>query len=187
MSVDRGAGDESTDLAVRRQGVSDLGDDVRLQHLWISLQQRSWRSLAVLGAAKGVPTLDTANSLAQIAWWYAGEPSCVFDMRDLSLRLLEHQIRDMAAQLQGGERVFVALRSLSENPTASPLAKAADAVVLCVELGKTDIKSARRAIAAVGRDRFLGTILVSSEGSSTAMTKEQPTSRGAYGPGEGPR
>jgi hypothetical protein len=141
-----------------RQG--PLVDDVRMQHLWLALQKRQWRSLAVVSASKGVGTLAAANALAKIAWWYTGVPTCVFDMRDLSLRLLEHQLRDMAGQLQGGERIFIALRSTSENPTAVPLAQAADAAVLCVELGKTDVKAAQRTLEAVGRHRFIGTLLV---------------------------
>lgn len=177
MTADRGPNEASTGLVVLGPAVPDVGDDVRLQQLWLSLQQRSWRSLAVLGAARGTPTLEAANSLALCAWWYTGQPSCVLDMRDLTLRLLENQIRDMAAaQLKGGERVFVALRSPADNPTAFPLALAADAVVLCVELGRTEIKSAQRTISTIGRDRFLGTILVSSEGTSTALTTEPPAS-----------
>ncbi len=131
-----------------------------MQLLWLSLQKRPWRSLAVMSAGGGIDTLAVADALAKVAWQYTGQPSCVFDMRELSLRLLEHQIRDMAAQLQGGERVFVALRSMSENPTAVPLAMAADAVVLCIELGKTEIKGAQRTLATIGRDRFIGALLV---------------------------
>lgn len=142
-------------------------DDVRMQHLWLGLEKRPWRSLALVSASPGVPTLAAANSLAKIAWWYTGAPTCVFDMRDLSLRLLEHQLRDMASQLNGGERIFIALRSTSENPTAIPLAKAADAAVLCVELGKTDMKTAERTLEAVGRERFLGTILIAPGTSDT--------------------
>ncbi len=164
-------------VMVRADAVPTHGDDVALQTLWLSLQRRPWQSLAVLAASKGVATLPAANSLARIGWWYTGRPSCVFDMRDLSLRLLDHQIRNMGAQLQGGERVFVALRALAENPTASPLAMAADAVVLCVELGKTDIKSARQTIATVGRDKFIGTILVSSTGEPVA-SPEEPSEAG---------
>jgi len=130
---------------------SRLADDVRTQHLWLALEKRRWRSLALVSASTGTPTLAAANSLANIAWWYTGVPSCVFDMRDLSLRLLEHQLRDMATQLNGGERIFIALRSTLENPTAVPLAQAADAAVLCVELGKTDMRGAQRTLDAVGR------------------------------------
>jgi hypothetical protein len=147
-------------IVVAPSGRSPLADDVRMQHLWLGLERRPWRSLAIVSASKGVATLAAAHSLAKIAWWYTGAPTCVFDMRDLSLRLLEHQLRDMASQLHGGERVFIALRSTSENPTAVPLAQAADAAVLCVELGKTDMKAAQRTLDAVGRQKFLGTLLV---------------------------
>jgi len=140
-----------------------LVDDAKMQDLWLSLQKRSWRTLAVVAASKGIDTLKVANDLAKIAWWYTGQPSAVFDMRDLSLRLLEHQLREMATDLSGSERVFVALRSTAENPTTAPLARAADSAVLCVHLGHTDTKTAQKTLDTVGFDRFIGTILVSAE------------------------
>ena len=150
----------SANLALRPPKGPNALDEVSLQQLWISLQQKPWRSLAVIAADKGIATLDVANALASIAWSYTGNPTCVFDMRDVSLRLLEHQMREMASQLRGGERVFVALRSCDENPTALPLARAADAAVLCVELQRTDVKAAQKTLETVGRERFIGTIMV---------------------------
>jgi hypothetical protein len=158
-----------TDLVTRATDIPARNEDVRLQHLWLSLLPHSWRSLAVLGASSGVPTIEVANSLAHIAWTYTGQPCVVFDMRDLTLRGLEQQVRDMGAQLRGGERVFIALRSLAENPTASPLAIASDAVVLCVQLGKTDIKNARKTVERVGRERFLGSLVVSPDGTPASI------------------
>jgi hypothetical protein len=160
------SGDRSRPNLAVRDDTSGLGlpDESAVQALWLALQRRNWRSLAVLAASSNVATVEMAERLARIAWWFTGQPSCVLDMRDLSLRLLEHQMRSMTAQLQGGERVFVALRSPAENPTASPIATAADAVVLCVELGMTDVKSAQETIAAIGPDKFLGAIVVSRFG-----------------------
>src|SRR5262249_5531450 len=89
------------------------------------------------------------------------EPAWALDMRDLSLRFVEIQLRDMASQLERAQRVFLALRSTSENPTAVLAARAADAAVLCVELGKTNIKDAVKTVEDVGRDSCVGTILVS--------------------------
>ncbi len=160
-------------LAVRPQS-GPLSDDVKMQHLWLSLQKRSWRTLAVVGASKGIDTLKVANDLAKIAWWYTGQPSAVFDMRDLSLRLLEHQLREMASDLKGGERVFIALRSTSENPTTAPLARAADTAVLCVQLGKTEAKVAQKTLDAVGLEKFIGTLLVSDEEASAAGPPPPP-------------
>ena len=181
MATDERAPQPSTALVRRAPEVPALGDDVRLQLLWLGLQQRSWRSLAVIAASEGIETLTVADTLAKIAWAYTGQPTCVFDMRDLNLRLLEHQIRDMAAQLQGGERVFVALRSINENPTAVPLAMAADAVVLCIELGRTDIKGAQRTLTAIGREKFIGSLLV------PRASKGVPVSAPPPPPGEPPR
>ena len=57
-------------------------------------------------------------------------------------------------------RVILALRSANENPTAIPLARTADAVVLCIGLGTTAIKSAEKTIDEIGRDRVLGSIVL---------------------------
>ncbi|MGA2449615.1 MAG: hypothetical protein ABTD50_13105 [Polyangiaceae bacterium] len=144
-------------------GQPTLATDVRLQQLWIAAQQRTWRSIAVVSSGPNVPTLEAAHMLARIAWWYAGEPTAVIDLRFLSLRLLNHQIADIRQQVALGDRVFVALMSQAENPTAVPIAQAVDAVVLGVVLGTTTVRAAQATIDAVGRERFLGSILVHPE------------------------
>ena len=150
---------QSDALALRPEAPK-VWEDVRLQRLWLATQRREWQSLAILPASKSVETLPIAETLAQIAWCYRGQPACVFDLRDLSLRLAEYQIREIRSQAEAGARVLVALRSLAENPTALLVAKETDAVVLCIALGETEIKAAERVIADIGRSRVLGTILV---------------------------
>jgi hypothetical protein len=154
-----------------------LADDLRTQRLWLSLQQRAWRSLAVVAASEEIGTVGVANSLAKIAWWYTGQPSIVFDMRDLSLRLLDHQLREMTSHVRAADRVFVALRGATENPTTAPIARATDAAVLCVALGKTGERDAERTLQAIGRDHFIGAILVPRNTPSevAAMTWNEPT------------
>jgi len=151
---------QSAALTVAGSDRPRVWEDVRLQKLWLAVQRREWRSLAVLAASKGVETIRVAELLAHVAWAYRGQPSCVFDLRDLSLRLADYQMREVEAQVQGGTRVMIALRSTSENPTAVPIARQADAVVLCIGMGQTRIKSVEGAIAEVGRDRVIGSIIV---------------------------
>jgi hypothetical protein len=139
---------------------SDVSDNVQLQKLWLSMQRRSWRSLAVLSACESIDTLWVAELIAKLVWWYRGEPSTVFDLRDLTLRLVEYQLQLVAAQANPQTCAIMALRSSFENPTAIPLAHSADAVVLCVALGTTDLKAAQQSIAEVGADRVLGAIVV---------------------------
>jgi len=145
-----------------------LWEDVKLQKLWLATQRREWKSLAIMPASKSVETLPIAETLAQIAWCYRGQPSCVFDFRDLSLRLAEYQIREANAQADAGARVLIALRSASENPTALLVAREMDAVVLCIALGETEFKAAESTIAEIGRSRVLGTILVHGKASKKA-------------------
>jgi hypothetical protein len=136
-------------------------DDLASQLLWLATQQRPWRSLAVVGASEGVPTLEVANMLAKLAWWYRGQPSSVADFRDLTLRLVDHQLRDVTEQLANDPvTIVVAVRSLFENPTVVPVATATDAAVLCVHMGQTKIAAARRTVEIIGRDKFLGTIVM---------------------------
>jgi hypothetical protein len=139
---------------------SRFWDDIRLQKLWIALQRRPWRSLAVLPASEPSDTLDIAEVLGQIAWCYQGEPTTVLDLRDVSLRLAEYQIRESQQQAESGVRVLIGLRSIAENPASSLVARESDAALLCVELGTTHLDSAVQTIEDVGRERIVGSLLV---------------------------
>jgi hypothetical protein len=150
----------STTLAVVAPAVPNVWEDARLQKLWLATQRREWRSLAVIGASEGVETLKVGEMLAQIAWAYRGQPSCVFDLRDLGLRLADYQMREVQNQVEAGVRALLALRSTSENPTAIPLARLADAVVVCIDLAKTRFDAVERTIDEIGRDRVIGSIIV---------------------------
>lgn len=150
----------STALALREPDAIVLADDVSLQKLWLATQRREWRSLAVLATNEDLDTMHVAEVLARLAWSYRGKPSCVFDLRDLSLRLVEYHQNELHAQADAGNCVVVALSCTSHNPTAIPIARSVDAVVLCIDLGVASMKAAERTIDEVGRDRVLGAIVV---------------------------
>ncbi len=57
-------------------------------------------------------------------------------------------------------QVVVAIQPIVVEPLGVAIAQAADAVVLCVELGRTRFKAARRTIELIGRERIAGTVLV---------------------------
>jgi hypothetical protein len=147
-------------LTLRASDAPNLWDDVRLQKLWLSVERREWRSLAVLGAGKTVDSVHIAELIAQLAWRYRGQPSTVCDLRDLSMRLIDYEVREMQALVASGTRVIVALRSIFENPTATPIARQTDAALLIIAFGDTNFKEAEATIAAIGRDRVLGSIIL---------------------------
>ncbi len=76
------------------------------------------------------------------------------------MRLIDYQVREMQAQMDEGNRLVVALRSISENPTAASIARIADATLVCISLGETDFKGAEATIAAIGRERIVGTLVL---------------------------
>jgi hypothetical protein len=161
----------SDPLGLRPQGLPNFWDDMTLQKLWLATQRRSWRSLAVVGAGARIDTLWIAELIAKLAWGYRGQPSCVFDLRDLRLRLVEYHEREVNAQVNVGQCVVIALRSVFENPTTVPMARSADAVVLCITLGKTGFKEAEQTLAEIGRDRVIGTIVTRQRRSVTMAGK----------------
>jgi hypothetical protein len=57
-------------------------------------------------------------------------------------------------------RLVIPLRSIFENPTAGPIARQADATLVCIGLGETAFKAADETIAAVGRERIIGAIVL---------------------------
>jgi hypothetical protein len=147
-------------VAVGQRDSVNVWDDVRLQKLWLGVDRKDWRSLAVLGTSRNLETLEVAGLLAQLAWRYRGQPSRVFDLRDLSMRLLDYEVQEMRAQLESGMRLVIPLRSIFENPTAGPIARQADATLICIALGESSFKAADETIAAVGRDRIIGAIVL---------------------------
>jgi hypothetical protein len=151
-------------------------DNVALQKLWIATQTREWRSLAIVGASDTNSTIHAAQMLANMSWQYSGVPTAVFDLRDVSIRLVEYQIQEIQMQAAKGDRVFIALNSPEENPTTVPIARAADAVVLCVALGATDTRAAHKALAAIGRAHFLGCIVMKDRRPSGRRDSRAPAS-----------
>ena len=109
----------SDPLALRGPGGPGW-DDMKLQKLWLATQRRDWRSLAVVGASKDLDTLWVAELIAKLAWWYRGQPSCVFDLRDLRLRLVEYHEREVTNQVGLGQCVVIALGPSSRTRPRSP-------------------------------------------------------------------
>jgi hypothetical protein len=57
-------------------------------------------------------------------------------------------------------QIIVAIPPVVVEPLGVAIAHAADAVILCVEMGRTRLKSARRTIDLIGADRITGAFLI---------------------------
>lgn len=130
------------------------------QRLWFAALRREWSSLAVLpghpeGSAEGV-----AQALARVARLHKDEGVKVISARGADLAATSRLIIDMTTHVAQGGLCIVVLDSVLTNPAGIPLALAADAALLCVELGEADSESAKRTVELVGDSRFVGAVTV---------------------------
>jgi hypothetical protein len=132
------------------------------QRLWVALQKRKWQTLGILGASTGMKSspMEAASILADIGWQHLGQPIQVMDLRETPLNLIETRLAELRLQHERGERVFVVLSPVVDNPTTVAMAPHVDGLVLCLVLGTTSLSDAEKTIDELGRDSFLGTIIL---------------------------
>jgi hypothetical protein len=149
-----------------------------LQELWFATLRRPWSRLALVPAAPETSVLALAHALAAVGGVGRSQPPRVLEAIGLGLAEIAEVVRDLEAEAQraaapsaswslsspgadGGSRVIVALDSIVANPLATAVALSCDAVVLCLEYGVSDLRSAERTIEQIGRERFVGSLLLS--------------------------
>jgi hypothetical protein len=160
-----------------RQLLTDSGADAlrrmdppgrEFQELWFALARQSWRSMVLVPADEGASAAATATSLAEVGRRLREAPVTFFIVADpLDYSSAAHLAASVASTDQAvgagvapAGRVIVAIQPVVVEPLGVAVAQAADAAVLCVELGRTRLAAARRTIDLVGRDRIAGCILI---------------------------
>lgn len=86
----------------------------------------------------------------------------IADLRRVPLGHVDSVTAEIRSHVDRGERVLIALGSIIDNPSAVLLAQIADCALLCVGLGATAIADAEQTVMEIGRDHFLGSILLRS-------------------------
>jgi hypothetical protein len=138
-----------------------------MQQLWFSLQRLQWSSLLILPASPESSAMDFGRPLYQVARLAMGPRVRLLDGRGVKLTRTAPLILDMtgASSDRGaaseGDRVLVLLESVISHPSGVPVALAADAAVLCVDLGKTTLAHAKETLRLVGAQRFVGCLTTS--------------------------
>ncbi len=152
-----------------RNGFDLYGLDPGWQLAWLATLDASWRSLAIVPAEPGVATWDIAQAFLGVALRHQGSPVVAADLRSVTLAEVAPLLREVERRIvDGGERVLMALSCVDASPGSSLLAKAADRALLCVQLGSSSVRLAETAIQTVGRDHFLGTLLLRAAGRPSA-------------------
>ncbi|MDQ2642792.1 MAG: hypothetical protein M3020_03190 [Myxococcota bacterium] len=151
-----------TDLALlpQRLASGEPWSSAELERLWLSMQDRTWRSLALVPAGAGGPpdmTVEIAMALARTGMRHIGAQVHVADATELKL----DSVAEFAGQIRGTIRsgpVILALAPSTENPVTVSLAQSADCAVLCVLLKRMRVGDAKRTTEEIGRQHFIGAI-----------------------------
>jgi hypothetical protein len=153
-----------------------------LQELWFATRRRDWRTLVVVPAAPGNSSaLPIAKALGEVGGFIRMSPVHVINAEGMDLSKIAALVMDMTGNASSSAwtmnspgsnpssgwetatragATIVALDPVVVNPLVLPVALAADAVLLCVEVGKTELAAARHTIELIGRERIIGSVVI---------------------------
>lgn len=140
------------------------------QRIWLGTQLKDWRTLAIVPADEELSSYEVA-SLIMALGLHHGEPIGVADLRDVGLSRVRASLEVVDVHVGRGERVVLATSAISTNLATIALARAADAAVLCVSFGSTSLALAKETIDQIGKEHFLGSVLLHQSAGKTGRRK----------------
>lgn len=135
-------------------------ESVDWQRLWLTTLRSPWRSLALVPIGPGIHTLRIAASLAEVGKHHPSGTIVAHDATEVSLATLTSELSALCDRARRTDRSVVALPPLLASPAGIALARAVDALILCISLGESTIAEAEQVLAEIGRDRVLGSVIV---------------------------
>jgi hypothetical protein len=129
-----------------------------VQALWFAALKREWSSLAVLPSHKKGSAAKLAQQLAKVASMQKQTQVKLISAEGTDLSSASKLIIDMTSHVAQGGLAIIVLDSILENPAGIPVALAADAALLCVQLGEADVDSGKRTMELLGEGKFVGAV-----------------------------
>jgi hypothetical protein len=134
--------------------------DNEWQRIWFSIRQQGWTSLALVPSHSGIDAVKVAQAFADTGRVQGERPVSVIDATRVQLENVQQTIESITATVARGEWVIVPVDAIAENPSAIALVQATSAALLLVRLGESLIASSQNALDAVGREKFLGSVVL---------------------------
>jgi hypothetical protein len=130
-----------------------------LQQLWFATLRREWSSLVVVPASVEASAPSIARALADNGELRKGSPVKLIAAEGVDLAGSSQLIVEITTHVSKGGLVIVSIDPVTINQAGIPIAMAADAALMCVRLGWTDVATGRRAIELIGADKFIGSVV----------------------------
>lgn len=139
--------------------------DPEWQRLWLAVEGRPWRSLALIPGGDGASpdlTLVIAVTLSRTGMVHLGRPIQVADATKVPLDQLASFLNEVKRIATDSERLLVALPPTANSPITSTIAQTVDAALLCVQLDRMSSAQTKRTVKLVGQSRFVGSAIFHS-------------------------
>jgi len=136
--------------------------DAEWQRLWLAVESRPWRSLALIPAAEGASidfTLIIAMTLSRTGMVHLGSSIQIADATQVSLSQLSAFSNEVRRCTSNGQRLLVALPPTKESAVTTAIAQMVDVALLCVLSNRMSSAQAKRTLELVGPARFLGSAI----------------------------
>lgn len=136
--------------------------DAEWQRLWLAVEARPWRTLALIPAAHGAAldfTLFIAITLSRTGMVHLGSPVQVADATEVPLSQLTAFLSEVRRSTSDGARLLVALPPADKSAISVSIAQSSDAALLCVLLERMTSAEAKRTLRLVGPSRFIGSAI----------------------------
>ena len=126
--------------------------------VWFTLLEHDWVSLAIVPAEGRASAISVARALTDIGNSYEEHSVQLIEAEHLPVPIARQVIATMTHRAESGSRTIIAVSSPIVDYNAIPIARAADASILLVPLGATEVAEAKRVLGMIGRDCFIGSI-----------------------------
>ncbi len=148
--------------SIERAALLEPWQDIEWQRLWLSIQARPWRTLALIPAGEGA-SLDFAPRVAMLlsrtGMVHLGRPVQVADATHVPLNQLAAFFNEVERSTAQGERLLIALPPAGKNAITVEIAQASDAALLCILNERMSASAAKRTVKLVGASRFVGSAI----------------------------
>jgi len=143
--------------------------DPEYQELWFALSRKNWSSVVLVPADEGQSAAQLATALADVGRRLRYTPVTAMVADQLDFAAAAQMTPRVAAPNQPGRpkalaaptgQVIVAIPPVVVEPLGVAVARAADAAVLCLEVGRSRMSAVRRTIELIGREQIAGCFLI---------------------------
>jgi hypothetical protein len=140
------------------------GPNIDWQRLWFATRERQWTSLAIIPSDRSIDIRRIAESLVETGRIHGERPITLLSGVGVQLAGVHQIVDSIGAMTTRGDWLVVPVDPITDNPSAVPIVHATSAALLVVRLGESLLGSARATLEAVGRERFLGSVVLAEGG-----------------------